>query len=575
MLRAWLHESALNPRSNPGGWLSELSMPADAGRESVPRRSVAFLAIDGPNEQLFTEMLADGDLPTLRRMSEEGLSGTITHTKQFRNERCWSLFLAGSDTPETGAEFDSRTYDYRNVFPGERGPPPFYAGLGPDFRVCVFDLVAPLVPGLNGVQITGWGSELNAFSPGSLPPGLMDEMIARHGADPKMETSYSVTRADGTVAGMGFRNPSIYSAADLGSYIRYVSQAVERRTAIALDLIARGPWDLMLGMFPETHTANHLFWHLGRDYPVSPPLALTTDPLRELYRSVDAAIGRIAQALPDDCMLMVATVDETGPNRMDVPSMALLPEILWRMEGPGEPALFDPSIAPPPPPRRQDYCAHWTQDVWAARSDAGERLLLSPADLLARGDPIYWNPAWWYSALWPRMGAFALPSVSDGHIRLNVAGREAHGIVAPEQFGEKVAQVAGMVEQLTDARTGRPAVEECLLMRTGPDDAPHIPPDIVVIWSEHAVMDCLDHPELGRVGPVPHFRSGGHRAHGTTICNRYIASGGAISDRAASAADGSLLDLPATILDLIGAPRSPGMAGYPLIALAPADAPAP
>jgi predicted AlkP superfamily phosphohydrolase/phosphomutase len=401
----------------------------------------------------------------------------------------------------------------------------------------------------------------------------MDEMVARHGADPKMETAYGVARADGTVVGMGFRNPSLYSPADLASYIGYLSQAVERRTAIALDLIARGPWDLMLGMFPETHTANHLFWHLGREYPVASPLALTTDPLRELYRSVDTAIGRIAAALRDDCMLLVATIDETGPNRMDVPSMALLPEILWRAEGPGEPALFDPSTAAPPPGRRQDYSAHWTQDVWAARTQHGQLLLLSPADLLARGDPIYWNPAWWYSPLWPRMGAFALPSVSDGHIRLNVAGREAHGIVAPERFGEKLARTVALVERLTDARTGKPAVDKCLVMRSGPDDDPHIPPDIVVIWSEHAVLDCLDHPQLGRVGPVPHFRSGGHRAHGTTICNRYIASGGAIASGKATAADGSLLDLPATLLDLLGAPPSPGMTGHPLIALADAAAP--
>lgn len=547
----------------------------EAGGRSAPRRSLAFLAIDAPNEQLFAEMLADNELPNLRRMAEEGLTGAITHTSQFRNERCWSMFLAGREMPETGAEFDGRTYTYRNVSPGEGGPPPFYAGLAADFRVCVFDLVAPLVPKLNGVQIVGWGSELNAFSPGSLPPGLMNEMVARHGADPKMEDAYTVTRSDGTDVAMGFRYPSIYSAADLRRYMHYVSQGVERRTAIALDLIARGPWDLMLGMFPETHTANHLFWHLGRNYPVSSPLALTTDPLRDLYRSVDTAIGRIAAVLPDDCMLMVATVDETGPNSMDVPSMALLPEVLWRMEGPGEPALFDPSTAAPPPVRRQDYSAHWAEDVWASRTRIGETRLLSPADLRARGDPMYWHPAWWYSVLWPCMGAFALPNVSDGHIRLNVAGREAHGIVAPNQFGEKVAEIIELVEQLSDARTGKLAVDKCLVMRVEPADAPHIPPDIVVIWSERAVMDCLDHPKLGRVGPFPHFRSGGHRGHGATISNRYIVTGGPVSDKAATATDGSLLDLSVTILDLIGAPSSPGMAGHPLITLAPSEAAAP
>ena len=48
--------------------------------------------------------------------------------------------------------------------------------------------------------------------------------------------------------------------------------------------------------------------------------------------------------------------------------------------------LIDTTAAPPPA-RRQDYSAHWAQDVWAARSPAGESRLLAPAELLARGDP--------------------------------------------------------------------------------------------------------------------------------------------------------------------------------------------
>lgn len=519
------------------------------------QQPLVVLGLDGPNNALLEEWLEDGTLPNLQRLRARGISGTLRHEKRFRNALCWDIFLTGREPEGTGAVFSPETYAFRNLAPSELEAPPFYAGLA-DRRICVFDLIAPIAENLDGLQVIGWGCELNAFTPASRPEALLDELIARHGADPKMETAYAL---DGEAR--GFRNPNIYVPGDLTRYIGFLELAIERRTAITLDLLDRGPWDLFLGVFPEVHTANHLFWHLSQPYPVPSPFPGIVDPLRALFRKVDASIGEIARHLGDDADMLVFAIDETGPNAMDLPSMALLPELLWRWSG-NAAALLDGAAELPG--YSQDYTRHWKDEIWAQRSALGEARLLSPGALTRQGDPLNWHPAAWYRQSWPEMRAFALPSVADGHIRMNMVGREARGIVPAAEFGAEIDRLCAMLEALIDPRSGGKAAARIIRTRAAPEDAPNIPPDLIVVWASEPPLDCIEHPALGRIGPAPYFRSGGHRGHGAAIVNRYILSGKSRSPEHYAARNGQLSDLPATILSLIGARGGDG----PLLARA-------
>lgn len=241
--------------------------------------------------------------------------------------------------------------------------------------------------------------------------------------------------------------------------------------------------------------------------------------------------------------------------------MALLPELLWRWSGARGAALFGCPADTPVPPRSQHYSCHWKDEIWALRTPLGEERLLSPTELSASGDPLNWHPANWYREAWPEMRAFALPSVSDGHIRLNVKGREANGVVPANAFDSEIVRLRAMLEELIDPRTGRKAVSQLITTRSDSQATRDIPADLIVVWSTDPPLDCLQHPLLGRVGPAPYFRSGGHRGHGSTIDNRYILSGGGITPGTAQARDGFLRDLPSTMLALIGAPY----AGHSLV----------
>jgi predicted AlkP superfamily phosphohydrolase/phosphomutase len=119
------------------------------------------------------------------------------------------------------------------------------------------------------------------------------------------------------------------------------------------------------------------------------------------------------------------------------------------------------------------------------------------------------QPALRYRHHWPRMPAFALPSFYDGRIRVNLKGRERHGMVDPSRYDETCRELEAILRECRDPRTGEPILgfverpwTKDPLRLTGSEA------DLVVVW--RGVAAALEHPRLGRIGPVPLRRTGGH-----------------------------------------------------------------
>jgi predicted AlkP superfamily phosphohydrolase/phosphomutase len=165
------------------------------------------------------------------------------------------------------------------------------------------------------------------------------------------------------------------------------------------------------------------------------------------------------------------------------------------------------------------------------------------------GDRPWYQPAMWYSRLWPTMKAFALPSFSEGYIRINLMGRETSGVVKPEDYDSVVNDICEQLRNLKCARTGTPMVAELVKTRQTPsDNDPKLPDaDIVVSWQESYATDMVSHPLLGIIGPMPHFRAGSHRHTGFLLASGPCISAGSTIE------GGHALDIAPTILNLLDA----------------------
>jgi hypothetical protein len=343
-------------------------------------------------------------------------------------------------------------------------------------------------------------------------------------------------------------------------------------------------WQLALVAVSEPHSAIEGLWH-GLD--VAHPLhhlasaAPAGAGLRTVYRAVDRLIGRLAARFPD-ALTLVFSMGGMGENRSDLPSMLLLPELLYRHAF-GAPFFVPPaawSMAQSPEMPVRDI--PWEHAVAAglrtkpvgagaliaarARRAASQllpwRLRMRLKDLVGSRPlrlPLTWMPATAYQPFWHRMPAFALPSFYDGRVRLNLRGRERHGLVNPEDYRRIRDGIVDLIEACIDPATGKSAVDAIEFPGDrDPSALGETDSDIVVVWKGCATS--LVHPTLGTLGPAPYRRTGGHtgpfgmayvRADGLGIGTQGIRSS---------------FDVVPTIIDLLGLPRPRGLSGESLLA---------
>jgi hypothetical protein len=254
-----------------------------------------------------------------------------------------------------------------------------------------------------------------------------------------------------------------------------------------------------------------------------------------VYRATDRMIAELVEAA-EPAVVVVFSLGGMGVNGSDVPSMGLLPELLYRWAT-GSPGLVVPrewSDAPGEVPLARGGGRSGWQRAWFAgagpETRRGARALVravprplrpplrraraalrrSPRDAPVAFENLDWHPATWYRSCWSGMRAFALPSFSPGRIRVNLRGRERTGLVDPADYDAVCDELERLVGACRDPRTGEPVVKVVERPgRTGdPLQLPASDADLVVAWQGSAV--AFEHPEYGVVGPLPYRRTGGH-----------------------------------------------------------------
>ncbi|MBD2310713.1 alkaline phosphatase family protein [Desertifilum sp. FACHB-1129] len=532
------------------------------------RTPVIAIGLDAADPTLIEQWMAQGHLKTLSRLREQGAYTRINNIEHYRAETPWTTFLTGCLPDKTGywspVKFHEGTYIAQEVGAYDfKEYQPFYA-LGEDYRVAVFDMPqSTLAQNANGVQVLAWGAH-SALTPShSQPASIYEELIQKHGEHPAFGFDHASTR---DVEGM----KALKEKLEIG---------IARRSAICQDLLQREDWDFFLTIFGETHSAGHIFWHLSQpDHPLYAEIApkVGNDLMLETFVAIDRAIGEMVAKAPENAQIVVFAAHGMGSNVMDLPSMLFLPELMYRWNFPGQYGLARGNTQAKPGKPFVNNTLDWLGEVWRLKYEANpirqflrkkapvklfklidkffgttpERDLVSPFQLVEEQEPMFFQPAMWYRDFWTQMKAFALPSYSEGYIRINLQGREPQGIVAPAEYDAVCEEICAMVRQLKDARTGQLMAKEVIRTRKSAlDRDPKLPDaDIVIIWQEEYATDTVDSPEFGRIGPVPHLRTGSHRAKGF-----FLAKGGNIAPNSTLPV-GHALDLAPTLLTMMGAP---------------------
>lgn len=496
--------------------------------------------------RLIDRMSGGGELPTLTRLRQTSARFKLDHGAAVRSGLAWEHVATGRSPDEGGraSTFRLDPAHYTAIQEPTRQIP-FAAPL--DARFVVFD--APyfdLARAPNCQGIVNWAAHDPGVAPACRPAGLQAELLERFGPYPSHHCTYGFVWPDGQRA---------QAMAD------GLVRGLELRAEVARWLLGERftDWDMGLVIVGETHSALEAMWHGVDPSPLMRGLPSTEAAERGLcavYRALDRLLATLEAALPD-VRLVVFAMHAMDANDSDVGSMLLLPELLhrwsfgrpharpslWPANATGVPVMgadeiWDTDIHKVMPPATVPWWRRWLGAASRPKAPAPEAETL-------RETSIDWMATSRYMPFWPRMRAFALPSFYDGRIRINLAGRESRGRVKRAKYDAVCDELTRLLRECREPIGGASLVRSVERGASGdPMRLDESGADLVVAWNDGPLG--FDHPRLGRCGPYPPRRTGGHTGgYGEALIRM---PGLAAADHGVRSA----FDVVPTLIDMLG-----------------------
>ena len=501
---------------------------------------VLMLGLDAADYDVVQRLIRAGRLPNLAGLAARGVSARLRSPAGLYTGGVWPTFYSGQPVERHGVFHNKqwRPEAMRVEVPTAEwtAAVPFWERWPPGLESLIIDV--PMVLGrprpLAGAYVGGWGTH-DLICRGSWPTGLWRELEQRFGPPvmPREEFGW----------------PSDASLARLGLTLR---RATDQVRDIANDLLARHPWRFACVVFGALHRGGHYLWDRSQVEPGTPPAAradLPAPALLSLYDSVDDAVGQILGRVSTGTLALVFAVHGMGPN----PGWSdLLPDILGRMEEhrtgrrPKRGWLYR---------ARQTVPHHWQRRVLELLPESAAGRLVS-----------LWSRRMYD---WRATRSFPVPMDEAGYLRVNLRGRERHGIVAPDgEYDEACAGLeallAGLREESGAHAIAGPAV------RAYRDAEPRarcrdLLPDVIVPFgfpaaaaTRRLISTALPGFRYDVPARLPSGRSGNHRDHG------WLMAAGAGLPAGATLPDRDVLDLLPTIRGVLGLPPEPALPGRPI-----------
>jgi predicted AlkP superfamily phosphohydrolase/phosphomutase len=493
------------------------------------------IGLDGYELTLADAMMRMGQLPSLARAREDSARFLLDHGSARGTGLAWEHVSSGL-SPKDGGRWSAVFFNKENYEVWQEGSlfAPFPSRM--QANTVVFDFPYFDLSRAGQVRgVVGWGAHDPGIELSATPKDLLDELLEKHGAYPANQWIY------------GFAWPSAERCQTMGNAL---AEGVALRSKIALWLLKErfDDWDLALIHVSEAHSVLEALWH-GVDewHPLHnhPSSWAAAEGVNKVYRAMDRLVGTLTAEF-EDATILLFSMHGMGPNRSDVPGMVLLPELLhrhafgrsffslpesWTLAADGVPILGeDEDWHVVTPDTRSIPKRTWNRLVRrnaAKILPEGAKAVLkhllrvrngksfserqAPGGELLnwRKASLEWMPAARYQPLWPKMPAFAFPAFYDGRIRINLRGRERMGIVPLERYEACCEEIMRILVDCRDPFSGERVVDDIEWPgRPNPLDLAASRADLNVNWKGNPL--CLDHPGLGRVGPVPFRRTGGH-----------------------------------------------------------------
>ncbi len=508
---------------------------------------VLALSIETASPKTIEDGCRSGYLPAIQELRERGVWGTLESVANISSGSIWPSAYTGCTPAKHGIgnfhmHLVNGTYHIDRYGPNHVMQPALWDYLGKaGKRAIVVDV--PLSrpdPSMNGIMISAWGVEGPAWKRQSHPRELMRELDRRFGRYPLPNDDY--------------RRSIRATALDKVREMREILfDGMRLKTRLLQHLMDTESWDLFLGVFSESHWADHVMYHVvdpsHPDY--RPEFAEEFGGFyEELFALQDECIGRLLERVDDDVTVLVFSASGVRPSYY---GNHLLPDVLDRLGfGAGEGGIPDDAKGTASSRSWSYYRIRQIQDT-----------VSTPVIMtLKRLFPMRFWEKWTRRLIfarerWADSRAFCLPNDYCGSIRVNLEGREPAGKVAAADYDAVCDALARELLDLENPDNGTPAVESVLKLREMyQGEYVDRLPDLSVVWSDKSPISALRSARIGTVrGENPERRPGSHSNEAM-----FVMAGPGVAQRD-EAARAQIVDLAPTILRVLGLEKPENMDG--------------
>ncbi|MEN3976085.1 hypothetical protein [Emcibacter sp. SYSU 3D8] len=509
------------------------------------KSKLLIIGLDAFDRGLARQWIDEGALPNLAAQMATGVTAGVRNPTGMESGSLWASFAYGCNPAVHGLfdgirHLDPETYLYRPHRPDEIDFRPFWSRIDDSGgKSIVIDAVVPSETTANrGTRVIDWFAHAPAGGSATMkmrthPPELKATIERDYGPDP-----------------LGGHMCDYHQPRSL-EQVRWFTDAllhrVDRKRALTLDLMAREEWDFFMVTFMDAHCAGHHCWnvhdpsHEEHDPAVA---AAIGDPLKTIYMAIDDAVGAIRRQAGADVTVMTYMSQGIGNGYT---GLRLLDRVLARINGEMH--------------EGRNSFVSGLRRVWRTVPLSIRHRLL-PLHNAARNS--FYREGFLPSPE-KRLCFETNCNERTSGIRINLVGRDPHGIVRPgDEYEALCNRLIAELGEVRNDETGGPLVTEIVRTRdhhNGPKA--ETLPDLLVTWNREKPIRVVSSPAIGRlVHPHPTIRTGDHRPDALMMLN-----GPGFGHRTLNQ-DIDVIDLAPSLTALCGL-SSAGFQGQALPALAP------
>ena len=456
---------------------------------------LVVIGLDALDPHLVAEWAEAGYLPTLQKLRRGSLMGGVENPFLLESGGCWQAFETGMSPAKTGLYdssryFNAQTYREDAYLPEDRPMLALWEQLSRAGKTCAVIDAPYMLPAriLNGIQIVDRSPHIPAGS-GSVmrfstqPPELKDEILELFGPDP----------GDSMPSGFLLVDP-VKSAQ---AFVDICRARTQNKTDLMLHCLKKQKWDFFFGVIGEAHGSGHHLWSIHDPaHPNHRPEILEKigDPMLHIYQEIDRAVQRLLDAADEDAVTIVYLSHGMGPNYNGT---FLLDRLLARIEGRQVPDKAGQGV--------QLARAAWRRIPPKLRRKLRpvRRAFYNDGFLLNRQERKFFE---------------VIGSDRVGGVRINLKGREAHGMVEPgREYDELCETITKELLEVRKVPSGVPLAARVIKTHDYYEGrALDRLPDLLVEWNREGPIIEVESPTLGRLSRkgLSGARSGDHHPNG-------------------------------------------------------------